>query len=53
MTEKEQRIRVEILPRLESVANNLWDDGKGRFGAKVDLIAYLIKEILDSTPDKQ
>jgi hypothetical protein len=27
MTDKEQQIRVQILPQLNSLANILWDDG--------------------------
>jgi len=27
MTDKEQQIRVEILPQLNTLANSLWDDG--------------------------
>ena len=28
MTDKEMEIRASILPQLESIANQLWDDGE-------------------------
>jgi hypothetical protein len=46
MTDK-QRILVEILPQLDRLANQLWDNERGVEGRKLDKIVDKLKEILN------
>jgi hypothetical protein len=50
MTEKEQQIRVEILPQLNSLTNHLWDTNS-TFARKLDKIAFELLDILDKEND--
>jgi hypothetical protein len=51
MTDKEQQIRVEILPQLESLANQLWDDGQSPDGRRLDKILDELRNILNNEND--
>ncbi len=51
MTDKEQQIRVEILPQLESLANQLWDDGQSPDGLRLDKILDELRNILNNEND--
>lgn len=44
---KEQKIRVEIISQLQSLANQLWDTGQNPYGRKLDKIVNQILEILN------
>jgi hypothetical protein len=46
MTDKEQQIRVKIIPQLNSLANVLWDDGNPVDGGKLDKIIEELGDIL-------
>jgi hypothetical protein len=46
MTDKEQQIRFEIVPQLESLANHLWDNQLQSEGRKLDNIADKLLQIL-------
>ena len=46
MTDKEMEIRASILPQLESIANQLWDDGNSPDGRRMDAIIKQLREIL-------
>ena len=48
MTDKEQQIRLEVLPQLESLANHLWDNQRGVEGRKLDKIVDKLAQILNS-----
>lgn len=49
MADKEQLIRTEILPQLESLANNLWDSERNVEGRKLDKIIDNVRNILNDT----
>ena len=51
MTDKEQQIRVEIVPQLESLADQLWDDGQCPDGRRLDRILDELRNILDKEND--
>jgi hypothetical protein len=51
MTDKEQQIRIEILPQLSSFATHLWDTGSPTLGRKLDKIAFELLDILDKEND--
>jgi len=51
MNSKEQQIRVEILPQLESLANQLWEDGQSPDGRRLDDILDELRDILDKEND--
>jgi hypothetical protein len=46
MTDKEMEIRASILPQLESIANQLWDDGNSPDGRRMDAVIKQLREIL-------
>lgn len=46
MTDKEQQIRVKIIPQLNGLANVLWDDGNGPLGRRLDTIIGELGDIL-------
>jgi hypothetical protein len=48
MTDKEQQIRLEVLPQLESLANHLWDNQRVVEGRKMDKIVDKLAQILNS-----
>ena len=50
MTDKEQQIRTEILPQLNSLATHLWDTNSS-LGRKLDKIAFELLDILDKEND--
>jgi hypothetical protein len=47
MTNKEEKIRIEILPQLDSLANFLWDNQRGIEGRKLDKIVDNLIKILN------
>jgi hypothetical protein len=51
MTNKEQQIRTEIIPQLNSFINHLWDTGNPTLGYKLDKIAFELLDILDQDDD--
>ena len=48
---KEELIRVKIIPELNSLANNLWDDGDSRHGRRLDKIIDELTNILNGSDD--
>lgn len=48
---KEELIRVKIIPELNSLANNLWDDGDSHHGRRLDNIIGELTNILNGTDD--
>jgi len=51
MTDKEMEIRASILPQLESLANQLWDDGQSPDGRRLDRILDELRSILNGIED--
>lgn len=51
MTDKEQRIRVEILPQLDSLAAKLFDIHHPAVGRKLDKIVDELTAILNQEND--
>jgi hypothetical protein len=49
VNDQEQLIRTEILPCLESFANNLWDSGSNAEGQKLDRIIDKLRNVLNDT----
>lgn len=48
MDDREQQIRTEILPRLESLVNHLWDNERGVEGRKLDRIVDDLRNLLET-----
>ena len=44
---KEQLIRVRIIPQLNTLTNNLWDNGSPTQGRRLDSIIDELTNILD------
>jgi hypothetical protein len=42
------QLRINIIPQLESLANNLWDTGTPSLGRKLDNIVDEIRSLLDA-----
>jgi hypothetical protein len=53
MTDKEQQIRVEIIPQLNTLASILWDDGNTppQRARRLDKIIDELTEILNQEND--
>lgn len=49
MGDREQQIRTEILPRLESLVNHLWDNERGVEGRALDRIVDNLRNLLEDT----
>lgn len=49
MTDKEQEIRIEILPRLGTLVNHLWDNERGVEGRALDRIVDDLVNLLEET----
>ncbi len=52
MTEKEIQIRAQVLPLIDSLASNLFDDGQAIYGRKLDRILMKLESILNETSDQ-
>ncbi len=49
--EQEQLIRVKIIPQLNTLTNNLWDNGNPTQGRRLDSIIDELTNILDGIDD--
>ena len=49
--EQEELIRVRIIPQLNTLTNNLWDNGNHTQGRKLDSIIDELTNILDGIDD--
>lgn len=49
--EQEQLIRVRIIPQLNSITNELWDDGNNRQGRRLDSTIDELTNILNGIED--
>lgn len=49
--EQEQLIRVRIIPQLNTLTNNLWDNGNPTQGRRLDRIIDELTNILDGIDD--
>jgi hypothetical protein len=49
--EQNQLIRVRIIPQLNSIANNLWDNNDPRNGRKLESVIDQLTNLLDGIDD--
>jgi hypothetical protein len=51
MTDKEQQIRVKILPQLDRFVSHLWDNVSSKEGRKLEQIVMELELLLNDSDD--